>query len=101
VRAAPWRAAAGACSSGPRAARSICPTRVYITLALFVAVGLVSIPPTRPFLSWNCALTAGEGRVLTGAQIASVRRYLLLELALLAFIPFCAVLTTRAVGPAR
>jgi putative membrane protein len=73
----------------------------YIKLALFVAVGLTSIPPTRQFLRWNRALAAGEGRVLTGAQIASVRRYLLLELALLAFIPLCAALITRGVGAAR
>jgi putative membrane protein len=70
----------------------------YIKLALFVAVGLISIQPTRQFIRWSRALAAGEGRVLTGAQIDSVRRYLLLELALLAFIPLCAALMARGLG---
>jgi putative membrane protein len=70
----------------------------YIKLALFVAVGLTSIPPTRQFIRWNRALAAGEGRVLNGAEIASVRRYLLLELVLLAFIPLCAALMARGIG---
>jgi putative membrane protein len=70
----------------------------YLKLTLFVAVGLISIPPARQFIRWNRALAAGEGRVLTDAQIESVRRYLLLELALLALIPLCAALVARGVG---
>jgi putative membrane protein len=70
----------------------------HLKLALFVAVALISIPPTLQFLRWNRALNAGDGRVLTGAQIASVRRYLLLELVLLAFIPLCAALMARGIG---
>jgi putative membrane protein len=70
----------------------------YVKVALFIAVGLISVPPTLQFLRWNRALDTGQDRILTGAQIASVRRYVLLELALLACIPLCAALLARGVG---
>jgi putative membrane protein len=70
----------------------------YIKVALFLAVGLISIVPTLQFLRWNRALDAGEGRVLREAEIASTRRYIALEIALLALIPLAAVLMARGVG---
>ncbi|HTS54775.1 MAG TPA: DUF2214 family protein [Burkholderiales bacterium] len=73
----------------------------YIKLALFLAVGLVSIPPTSQFIRWRRALKAGERRVLHQSDIGSVRRYIALELALLAFIPLMAVLMARGIGPQR
>src|SRR5262245_47411378 len=41
----------------------------YIKLALFVAIGLVSISPTVQFLRWRRALQAGEQPVLHPNQI--------------------------------
>jgi putative membrane protein len=70
----------------------------YIKIALFLAVGLVSVMPTLQFIRWNRALKAGEGRVLRDNDIQSVRRYIALELLLLAFIPLAAVLMARGIG---
>ena len=70
----------------------------YIKIALFLAVGLISVMPTLQFIRWNRALKAGEGRILRDHDIQSVRRYIALELLLLAFIPFAAVLMARGIG---
>jgi putative membrane protein len=70
----------------------------YIKLALFLAVGLVSIPPTLQFIRWQRALKASEKRVPADGDIGSARRYIALELVLLAFIPLVAVLMARGIG---
>ena len=70
----------------------------YIKLALFVAVGLVSIAPTLQFLRWSRALKSGRERVLNDRDILSARRYIALELVLFAFIPLAAVLMARGIG---
>lgn len=73
----------------------------YIKLALFLAIGLVSISPTVQFLRWRRALDAGEQPVLHTDDIRTARRYIWLELALLAFIPLMAVLMARGIGMQR
>jgi putative membrane protein len=70
----------------------------YIKLALFVAVGLVSILPTLQFIRWNRALKAGEERILRDKDIVTARRYIGLELVLLSFIPLMGVLMARGIG---
>ena len=70
----------------------------YIKIALFLAVGLISVMPTLQFIRWNRALKAGEGRVLRDNDIETIRRYIALELLLLAFIPLAAVLMARGIG---
>jgi putative membrane protein len=73
----------------------------YIKLALFLAIGLVSISPTVQFLRWRRALEAGEQPVLQVSHIHTARRYIVLELALLAFVPLMAVLMARGIGSQR
>jgi len=73
----------------------------YIKLALFIAVGLVSIVPTLQFLRWNRALKSGRERVVYDRDIVSARRYIALELVLFAFIPLAAVLMARGIGIER
>jgi putative membrane protein len=70
----------------------------YIKIALFVAVGLISIRPTMQFMRWNRALKTGQERILRDGDIAIARRYIALELVLLAFIPLMAVLMARGIG---
>jgi putative membrane protein len=70
----------------------------YIKIALFVAVGLISILPTRQFIQWNRAIKTGADRILRDSDIVTARRYIALELALLAFIPLMAVLMARGIG---
>ena len=70
----------------------------YIKLALFVAVGLVSILPTLQFIRWNRGLKAREEHILRDNDIGTTRRYIGLELLLLAFIPLMGVLMARGIG---
>ena len=69
----------------------------YIKLALFAAVGLISVPPTMQYLRWMRGLKAGTGAV-ADFEVLRARRYVLAELVLLAFIPFLAVMMARGIG---
>jgi len=71
----------------------------HLKLALFVAIGLVSIAPTMQFVRWNQALREERVRVLSGADIARARRFIGLELLLLALVPLTAVLMARGLSP--
>ena len=70
----------------------------YIKLALFAAIGLISIPPTMQYLRWMRALKTGAGTVGADFEVLRARRYVLIELVLFAFIPLLAVLMARGVG---
>jgi putative membrane protein len=70
----------------------------YIKLALFVAVGLISIPPTLQFLRWLRALESGAANVAADYQVLRARRHILVELILFAFIPLMATLMARGIG---
>jgi len=71
----------------------------HLKIALFVAIGLISIAPTVQFIRWNRALTEGRMRVLTDADIRRVRRFIGLEMLLLGFVPLAAVLMARGISP--
>ena len=71
----------------------------YIKLALFLAVGLVSILPTLQFMRWNRALESVQKADPRERNVGSTRRYIALELLLFAFIPLMAVLMARGIGP--
>lgn len=70
---------------------------LYIKLALFAAVGLISIPPTLQYLRWMRALKSGGGTP-EPYQVARVSRYVLVELILFALIPLMAVMMARGIG---
>lgn len=69
----------------------------YIKLALFVAIGLISVPPTLQYLRWMRMLKTGTG-VAADFEVLRARRYVLAELVLFAFIPLLAVLMARGIG---
>jgi putative membrane protein len=69
----------------------------YIKLALFAAVGLLSVPPTMQFLRWMRAVRSG-GPLPEAYQVARASLYLRAELALFALIPLMAVLMARGIG---
>lgn len=71
----------------------------YVKIALFIAIGLISIVPTMQFQRWNRALREGQARVLSGKDIARVRRLLALELTLFALMPLAAVMMARGISP--
>ena len=67
-------------------------------IALFLAVGLLSIWPTLKFLSWRSALAQGALPQVSPETLASLRRVVHLELALVAVIILCAALMAKGVG---
>lgn len=71
----------------------------YVKMALFIAIGLISVVPTLQFLRWSRALHAGESRVLSGKDIGRIRRLIALELLLFALMPLAAVLMARGISP--
>ncbi len=71
----------------------------HLKIALFVAIGLISVAPTLQFLRWNRALKEGRTRVVSGADIRRTHRFLGLEMLLFALIPLTAVLMARGLSP--
>ena len=70
----------------------------YTKVLLFAAVGIVSIAPTRCFLQWRRA-AADDAGYRPGAQAwRRVRRWVMIELHLIALIPLLAALMARAIG---
>ena len=70
----------------------------YIKLALFLAVGLISIPPTLQYLRWMRSLESGATNVVADYQVLRVRRLIVIELSLFALIPLMATLMARGIG---
>jgi putative membrane protein len=68
-----------------------------LKLTLFIVVGLLSIPPTIMYLRWSKRLKSG-GPLPGESEVASVKRWLWGEAALLAFIPVLAAAMARGVG---
>jgi putative membrane protein len=69
----------------------------WIKLSLFVAIGLISIPPTRCFLRWRRA-SRKQAFVPLSSEAAYARRFVAVELLLLILLPFTAVLAARGIG---
>ena len=70
----------------------------YVKLALFVAVGLISIPPTIQYLRWMRLLGTSAGAVAKDFEVLRSRRYVLVELVLFSLIPLLAVMMARGIG---
>lgn len=65
----------------------------HLKIATFVVIGLLSIPPTVAYIRWRKA-----GTTPTDSQVADVRKWLLAELVLFAFIPAFAAAMARGFG---
>ncbi|CBJ38857.1 conserved hypothetical protein; putative TRANSMEMBRANE PROTEIN [Ralstonia solanacearum CMR15] len=70
----------------------------HIKMGLFVLVALMSIPPTVTILRWKRQGKTLPDFVPTPAEIAKVRRWVMLEAHLIIFIPLAAVLMARGIG---
>lgn len=62
---------------------------------LFVIVGLLSIIPTREFLSWRGAVKAGQAPVMDAAKRKRVTMIIHVELAAVVIIVLCAAIMAR------
>jgi len=64
-------------------------------LSIFIAIGLLSIVPTREFLSWRGALRAGQVPEVSAKKLLLVRRLLHGELFAIVLILLCAAIMAR------
>lgn len=67
-------------------------------LALFAAIGLLSIVPTREFLSWRRTLAAGQVPATDPRKLRVIRSIIHWELVCIVPILICAVLMARGAG---
>jgi len=67
-------------------------------LALFLAIGLLSIYPTLEFLSWRAALRLGQVPVVDPAKLRLIGKIIHWELVLMLLMLPLAVLMARGVG---
>jgi putative membrane protein len=70
---------------------------IYVKLALFVAVAIVSLQPTRTFIRWRKAADDPSWK-LADEERKRMRRYLMIELHLAALIPLVAVIMARGLA---
>ena len=64
-------------------------------MAAFVAVGLLSVPPTIAIRNWARAARAAPDYEVPAAELARGRRFLHIEVAILALIPVFAAVMAR------
>lgn len=67
-------------------------------MGLFLLIGVLSIPPTLQFARWARALRQDANFLPPPAAIATARRWLLIEMLLLAMLPGLAALMARGLG---
>lgn len=70
----------------------------WTKIALFILVGLLSIAPTIAFARWRKAAVADGGYVVPEEAIRGARRWIHIELFVLALIPLAAAAMARGVG---
>ena len=67
-------------------------------ISLFVAIALLSIYPTREFLSWRKGLNDGRLPAIAADKLESIRGVIHLELAGIGLIFLCAALMAKGIG---
>ena len=70
---------------------------LHLKLAMFVAIGLISIKSTQMFLRWRRELRASS-MLPDDAQIRTARRWVMVQAHILAVIPLVAVFLARGFG---
>jgi putative membrane protein len=70
----------------------------WTKMALFLAVGLLSIPPTLRYLAWGRSLKTNPGFMPVPGEAARVRTFLWVEVGLFLCIPIAAAAMARGYG---
>jgi putative membrane protein len=70
----------------------------WAKMATFAIIGLISIGPTRAFISWVKQAGQDAAFAVAEADAKRVRRLVMIELHLLALVPLFAALMARAIG---
>lgn len=71
---------------------------LYVKLALFVAVGVISVAPTLRFIRWRRMFERDAAWKVPDAERRLVRRLVMIEVHLAALIPLAAVIMSRGLG---
>ena len=71
---------------------------IYAKIALFVAVGVISVKPTMTFIRWRRAQDDNASWQVPPDEQAKVRRLIMIEVHLAALIPVFAVIMSRGLG---
>ncbi len=69
-----------------------------IKMALFAAIGILSIYPTTVFVGWRRALARGSAPVVDAARLARLRRVIHIEATLFVLMVLCASMMAHGVG---
>jgi len=71
---------------------------IYVKIAMFLAVGIISIYPTLAFIRWRRAYEHDPAWQLPAAEHARIRKLVMTEVHLAALIPIVAVIMARGLG---
>ena len=71
---------------------------IYVKIALFVMVGLLSIKPTLAYIRWKKAFELDAAWTVPAAEHAATRKFVMLEVHIGALIPLVAVIMARGMG---
>jgi putative membrane protein len=71
---------------------------IYAKLALFIAVGVISVKPTLTFIHWRRAFEKDRAWQVPAGEQARIRRLIMIEVHLAALIPVFAVIMSRGLG---
>ena len=74
---------------------------IYAKLALFLAVGIISIKPTMTFIRWRRRFEGDPAWQVPPGEQAAMRKLVVIEAHLAAVIPFIAVMMSRGLGLGR
>jgi len=70
----------------------------WAKVVLFALVGLLSVKPTRAFLRWRKAQSADAGYAPEEVEIRAIRKTLMAEIHIFAFLPIAAAAMARGYG---
>ena len=71
---------------------------IYVKIAMFVAVGLMSIKPTLAYIRWRKAYEQDSKWSVPAAEHAAMRKLVMIEVHVAALIPVFAVIMARGLG---
>ena len=71
---------------------------IYVKIAMFLTVGIISIYPTLAFIRWRRAYDHDPAWQLPAAEQARMRRLVMIEVHIASLIPVFAVIMARGLG---
>jgi putative membrane protein len=71
---------------------------IYVKVGLFVVIAIVSVSPTLTFVRWRRALDHDPDWQVPEGERLRVRRFVMVQLHLAAFLPLIAVIMARGLG---